>query len=411
CNGAIVGAGPAGIGAAVALGEAGIKDVVVFDREAQAGGIPRHIHHPTFGLLVFKRPMSGPRFIEKIIARCKDVRFELETSITGIEPAGVLAAASCKGSRTIHARHIILATGAREKPRHPRLVSGLRPQGIMTTGAVQKFIYGEKLSPFKRPIIVGTELVSFSALATLRAGGAKALAMIESNSRISAYRPAMGFGALMGTPVHLNSQLVDIGGRDRVEFVTIKGPDGTKNIACDGVIFSGDFVGETALMQSSHLEMGIKSRLPLVDNRWLSSDNKTSVIGNCVHPADMGDQCYLEGLEAGRNIGQILTNKVDNTSGEFVAISHDPGIKFLTPGAVRITLGQPQKTDIRLHVRAPFWGKINVVQNGKVVYSKRHRCQPARRITLHNVDLSGIEQTQQNSPTVQTLPQIEVKLV
>ena len=158
---AIVGSGPSGIAAATALSKSGVKNIVVYEREAEIGGIPRHTHHPSFGLLVFKRPMSGPKFISAIRKRCPQVRFETSTTITAIRKGGELDIATSKGIQTLRARHIILATGARETPRHARLVSGLRPIGVTTTGALQQYIYGANTEPFRHPVIVGTELVSF----------------------------------------------------------------------------------------------------------------------------------------------------------------------------------------------------------------------------------------------------------
>ena len=87
---AIIGSGPSGIGAATALSNAGIKNIVVFEREAQVGGIPRHTHHPSFGLLVFKRPISGPKYIRALLKRCPDVRFETNTTILALKPRGEL---------------------------------------------------------------------------------------------------------------------------------------------------------------------------------------------------------------------------------------------------------------------------------------------------------------------------------
>ena len=111
CDVAVIGSGPSGIAVATALSRAGVKKIVVYEREPDIGGIPRHTHHPSFGFLVFKRPMSGPKFISAILQRCPDVRFETSTTITAIRPGGELNIATASGMQTVRARHIVLATG------------------------------------------------------------------------------------------------------------------------------------------------------------------------------------------------------------------------------------------------------------------------------------------------------------
>lgn len=391
---AIVGAGPAGIGAATALSRAGIKRIAVLERDDELGGIPQHIQHPTFGLLTFRRPMSGPNFIAKILHKCKNVDFKTNTSVLSIAPNGLLEVTSPAGRQIISARHIILATGAREKPRHARLISGLRPQGITTTGALQKLVYGTKRVPFERPVIVGTELVSFSALWTLKSAGAKAVAMIEVNKRITTYRPAILAAAMMRTPIELETQILDIEGRDTIKSVLVRHANGhEKFIPCDGVIFSGNFVGETALTKQSHLQFGKTSQLPLIDQNWISSDPQISIIGNGVHPADMGDQCYLEGLEAGKHAGEMLRIQNSILVKTLLEITHDKTIKLATPSLVRPLRSNSTKFDIDLHVREIFNGTIQVTSGKTILYSKHHRCHPARRITLRNVKFDGSTQT------------------
>ena len=58
----IVGGGPTGLSAARRLTDLGIRDVVVLEREAEAGGIPRHCGHLGFGWQSHRRLWSGPRF-------------------------------------------------------------------------------------------------------------------------------------------------------------------------------------------------------------------------------------------------------------------------------------------------------------------------------------------------------------
>ncbi|WP_219627248.1 hypothetical protein, partial [Vibrio parahaemolyticus] len=73
-------------------------------------------------------------------------------------------------------------------------------------------------------------LVSFSALWTLKNAGVKAQAMIESGDRILAFKPATLFAKAMGTPVFLNSQITEIGGLERVEYVVVESAGKTHKI-------------------------------------------------------------------------------------------------------------------------------------------------------------------------------------
>ena len=382
----VVGSGPAGIATATSLNQAGVGNVVVFEREAEIGGIPRHTLHPTYGLLVFKRPMSGPKFLRAIVRRCPTVKFETQTTVVALRPGGELELVTPMGSRIVRARHVVIATGAREAPRHPRLVSGLRPQGVLTTGALQQFVHQAKILPFRKPVIVGTELVSLSALWTLRSAGARPAAIIEANARVTAYRPAAAFARIMGTPIHYDAHIVDIGDVDTVSYVAIAGRGGEQRIECDGVIFSGQFVGENTLVHASHLASCPATGLPVVDQHWLCSDPMLSAVGNTVHPADMGDQCYFEGLRAGRIVAEKLVSSAAH-SGSRIAVTHDPRIKMTTPNSVCLDPAGLTRFHMSLHVLEPFFGIISVKFDKKTVYRRIHRCLPARRIRLRNIVL------------------------
>lgn len=64
----VVGAGPAGLSAAAMLRRLGVARVLVVDREAVPGGIPRHCAHPPYGLREFGRLMTGPGHARRIVA-------------------------------------------------------------------------------------------------------------------------------------------------------------------------------------------------------------------------------------------------------------------------------------------------------------------------------------------------------
>src|SRR5437016_13619091 len=93
----IVGAGPAGLAAAVELRRLGAGRVVVSDRDDEAGGIPRHSAHTGFGARDLRRVLTGPgyarHYADAAAAAGADVR--LGTTVTGWDgsPGGELSRA------------------------------------------------------------------------------------------------------------------------------------------------------------------------------------------------------------------------------------------------------------------------------------------------------------------------------
>ena len=63
---AIIGGGPAGLSAAIELKRLGVNQVIVLERNTQAGGNPRHCGHSPFGMREFKRIYFGPRYAKAL---------------------------------------------------------------------------------------------------------------------------------------------------------------------------------------------------------------------------------------------------------------------------------------------------------------------------------------------------------
>ncbi len=243
----IIGGGPAGLSAALRLGELGVA-ATVLEREQEAGGIPRHCGHLGFGWQSHRRIWSGPRFAAQLRDDSKGLDLRTGHTVLGID-GDVLRVQSEHGISEIAAGRIILATGTRETPRSARLVGGARPRGVMTTGALQANVYLQHFKPFERPIIVGSEWVSFSAILTCRHIGIQPVAMIEAKDRISAPRPGDLIARLAyGVPVWTRTKLIAIEGRSQVQAVEIERNGARQHMACDGVIFTGEFVPEAALL-------------------------------------------------------------------------------------------------------------------------------------------------------------------
>ena len=139
----IVGGGPAGLAAALALRRRDVPDVLVLERETAPGGIPRHAQHQGFGLRDLRRPLSGPSYARRYseLAAAAGVELRTETMVTGWVPGGPLELTGPRGREQLEPAAVVLATGCRERPRSARLVPGSRPEGVMTTGTLQQLVY------------------------------------------------------------------------------------------------------------------------------------------------------------------------------------------------------------------------------------------------------------------------------
>ena len=285
----IVGGGPTGLSAARRLTDLGMRDVVVLEREAEAGGIPRHCGHLGFGWQSHRRLWNGPRFAAELRKSAKGLDVRIATTVIELGKNGQLRVQSSTGISEMKAKHVLIATGTRETPRAPRFVGGSRPEGVMNTGALQQNVYRYHNKPFERPVIIGSELISFAALLTCRHLGIRPVAMLEENRRISAQRP----GGLIarfafGVPVQTSTRLISIEGRKNVEAIEIERRGKRERITCDGVIFTGLFRPETAL---------IPAGLP---------SEKFSISGNASGPLKTSGECWLQGVAAAQDIARRL---------------------------------------------------------------------------------------------------------
>ncbi len=311
----IVGAGPAGLAAAIELKRLGVREVLVADREPEAGGIPRLCHHTGFGLRDLHRVLSGPGYSTHYRRRAHEagVAVHTSTTITGWNGQTSLTFTSPHGLGQIEAQAILLATGCRERPRSARLIPGSRPQGVFTTGSLQRFVYEHHLPVGKRAVIVGAELVSLSALMTLRHARVSVALMVTEQPEHQIYFPYLPMKWLLAdvltrTPVAPRSRVTNLLGRGRVEGVEIMQLDSgrTETIACDTVIFTGDWVPENELARLGGLAVDSGTRGPQIDAGFRTSERGVFAAGNLLRGAETAEASALEGKRSAGHIRQFL---------------------------------------------------------------------------------------------------------
>ena len=302
----IVGGGPSGLAAAIALRSRGALSVRVVERESQAGGVPRHSFHHGYGLLDLHQLLSGPAYARKYRLLAGKSGVEVSTSTTATEWCGdtALALTSGQGLEEVQARAVVLATGARERGRSARGVPGTRPAGIYTTGALQQAVYLHRQPVGTRAVIVGAEHVSFSAVMTLAHAGVKSVAMVTPEPAHASYLALRwATGLLYGYQLLTNATVVEIMGGVRVEAVRVRMAAGHERlIECDTVVFTADWVPDYELARRAGLRMTDATKSPAVDIGGKTSRAGVYAVGNLILPIKAADQCALEGRALARVI-------------------------------------------------------------------------------------------------------------
>lgn len=384
CDVAIVGGGPAGLGAAIALRQANVRRVVILEREGEAGGVPRHCGHPPFGMREFGYPMTGTAYARRLVTKARRAGVDIRTShhVAEIGARGTLHVATPEGFVTVSARRVILATGVREAPRSERLIGGDRPIGVLNTGALQSYVYLEGTRPFRRPVVVGTELVSLSAIWTCVAHGMRPAAVIEARERGTARWPLTIFPRLLGIPVHYRTEIRTIVGSGRVEKVVIASRDAAaQEIVCDGVLLTGRFRPEASLARSGGLEIDPGSRGPVVDQFGRCSDPTYFAAGNLLRPVETAGWCFREGRRIGRYVAEALARETTQSQ-EFVAIRHDPRIAFTVPQRLALDAPLGKAPALQIRISDSYRGRIVASTDGAERWAGPLRSRPERRILV-----------------------------
>jgi thioredoxin reductase len=388
---AIVGGGPAGIAAALELRRRGVARVVLLDREETIGGIPRHCGHPSFGLFEFGRLLRGPAYARKLADAAFAAGVEIRTRHTVVAPReeGHLEVATPEGILAIHAARTIIATGARETPLAARLISGDRLIGCLTTGSLQAFLYLHNLIPFRRPVILGTEIVSLSAVLTCRFAGLQPAAVIESDPWPTVQRPWDFLPRMLGIPMYFGAEITDIRGNGRVQSVRVELADGgVREIACDGVLCTGRFVPEIGLLTNSHLTVDEGSGGPSIDQFGRCSDPQYFAAGNVLRPVETAGWSYREGRRIGGFVADDLSQGLPNYV-RSVQIVRRPHVKLVVPQRVAMPLSSEGLGQLQLRFDSVATGDLTVEADGQCLWRRRIKARPERRFLVSLTNLDG----------------------
>ena len=386
----IIGGGPAGMAAAVAAHEAGLRDILILERDSALGGILRQCIHNGFGLHRFGEELTGPEYAYRYEKQVRElgIPFMLDTMVIDVDKNKTVTAMNKEhGIFLLDAKAIILAMGCRERPKGALNIAGHRPSGIYTAGTAQKFVNMKGYMPGREVVILGSGDIGLIMARRMTLEGAKVRAVCE----LMPYSGGLARNIEQclndfDIPLRLSHTVVDIHGRDRLEGVTIARVDENRRpieetreyIPCDTLLLSCGLIPENELTKSAGIELD-----RITGGAPVDGDRETEIpgifaCGNVLHVHDLVDYVSEESVIAGKAAVAYINGESKKTVS--IALTTDGRVRYTVPQ--RIT--EVKDTEIYFRVSDVFRDKKIVVRDGErvILEKKKQKLAPGEMETV-----------------------------
>lgn len=374
----IIGGGPAGMSAAIAAYENGIRDILILERDSSLGGILQQCIHNGFGLHKFGEELTGPEYAWRYEKRIKElgIEYKLNTMVLDISENKVITATNTNdGLFTIEAKAVILAMGCRERAKGALNIAGTRPSGIYSAGTAQKLVNMEGYMPGKNVVILGSGDIGLIMARRMTLEGASVKAVCE----LMPYSGGLARNIEQclndfNIPLKLSHTVVKIHGRERLEGVTIARVDENRKpisetsefIPCDTLLLSVGLIPENELSKSAGIELDRITSGAIVDQDRQTEVEGIFACGNVLHVHDLVDFVSNEAEIAGASAAEYIMNTESEKIS--VPITADGKIRYTVPQKIT------KSKDVVVYFRVAnvyHNVKINVYDGEKLIFSKK----------------------------------------
>ncbi len=374
----VIGAGPAGLAAAIAARQAGADDVLVIERDRELGGILQQCIHNGFGLEVFREDLPGPSYAQRYIneAQAAGVETLLDTMVLDITPRRRIFATG-KASRIvdIQARAIVLSMGCRERTRAQIRIPGTRPAGVYTAGTAQRWVNVEGYMPGSRFVVLGSGDIGMIMARRLTLEGAKVESVLEVMPFLTGLtRNYVQCLLDYDIPLQLSHTVKRIIGNQRVEAVESVQVDekwnpipGTETIIrCDTLLLSVGLIPENELSKKAGVLIDPVTGGPYVDDHLETNVRGIFAAGNVVHVYDLVDWVSEAGKQAGISAAKFAIQERRREDRHVPLVAGD-NVRYVVPHTIdRDTLSESSirlQLRVRQPIESPVWVEVRSNDN------------------------------------------------
>lgn len=283
----IIGAGAAGLSAAVSAYNAGCRSIAVVDQKDKPGGILIQCMHDGFG-----NSVTGPEYVGNIIEEFNETEAELILSacVLSVTKEREAFVSTRDGLRKITFNRLILACGCEEISPGRLNISGTRPDGIYTAGQAQEMINLMNRDIGDDIVILGCGDLGMIMARTFVQNGKNVVAVVEKESSHGGmpknYRECI---EKYGIPVIFNETITEISGREHVSSVRLSSGETLK---CSTLVIAAGMKPDDSLIED------------IADCRWVYR------CGNCYEVHDMVESAVIQSVKTGAEVaGEVLSER------------------------------------------------------------------------------------------------------
>ena len=342
---AVIGAGPAGLAAALEAERLGAGKVLLLERDTDLGGILQQCIHDGFGIHRFGKRLSGTQYAQRFIDEIENSSVEILRDTMVLELTNDRKIFACNkqdGILEINAGAVILAMGCRERTASQVLIYGDRPAGVLTAGVVQRYINMEGYLPGSNAVILGSGDIGLIMARRMTLEGIKVKGVYEVMSSPGGLtRNIVQCLDDFNIPLHLSHTVVKVNGRKRIESVVTAKVDaerkpipGTEEeIPCDLLVLAVGLIPENELSVRAGIEIDNNTKGPILDSAFMTSVPGIFAAGNVAAVFDLVDYVSQSAEIAAR--GAVAFIRGELTAAGWDPVSAGDNVSFVVPQRLR----------------------------------------------------------------------------